>query len=445
MVKIDLILLMCLFVFCSCNGLENEIQRLKYEISSEDFLYSFVSKNRSFVINNLTTKWPDYKELLKTEDFVKKADINKADSDTIQKSLKVDKNKKEIFNYDVANDQYLQKLIQLPVLLLSCHILRDEFIKNGKVFIATAESNAETIVKSAFHSFLAVLKGEMYMEVTNASAHLTAGNMLYIPANQESLLKVSEHVLFVNFTLPSKIMYHAVHCNDRPSVYAMTHDIENEYANSMFIDHTLPNITLNTGSIIPPIGLGTGRLFEKTYEVVKSALSIGYRLIDTAQIYSGEEERENFLISSEQEIGRALIDSGLERNEIFLVTKIDPEFMTYQGTLEKTMASLRNLKTEYIDAVLIHDFSASDFCSIRDESCNLNPWISWRALEELQSRGLIRNIGVSNINSSNLNFLVKTFAKSKVSIVQNWFDPLHQDKDVRKICKMNNITYIGYR
>src|SRR5262245_17981204 len=103
-----------------------------------------------------------------------------------------------------------------------------------------------------------------------------------------------------------------------------------------------PAVTLPGGGQMPLVGFGTWQISgKKGYEAVRQALAAGYRHIDTATMYGNEDE-----------IGRALRDSGLDRRDVFLTTKLPPE---RAGRERQTIqASLRALSTEYVDLWLIH-------------------------------------------------------------------------------------------
>ena len=126
---------------------------------------------------------------------------------------------------------------------------------------------------------------------------------------------------------------------------------------------------------MPQIGLGTYLLRGSDgINAIKDALKLGYRHIDTARMYGNEKE-----------VGQAIRESGINREEIFITTKICRPDTTYDKTYKAVLDSLKNLDTKYIDLVLIHEPYAS---SIE----------MYRALEDLQLNGFIKQIGVSNFN-----------------------------------------------
>lgn len=140
-------------------------------------------------------------------------------------------------------------------------------------------------------------------------------------------------------------------------------------------------------------------------------------------------------------------DSAINRSTLFIVTKLNPCYLGYESTLDAIQLSLGNLHTDYLDAFLIHSIG----CDNEDEPClpcghgePSGSWKdSWRAMEKLHFSGVIRSLGISNVDIPLLEELVE-FAKVPVSLVQNWFDPFNQDEDVRIFCKQYAIAYMGY-
>jgi diketogulonate reductase-like aldo/keto reductase len=103
--------------------------------------------------------------------------------------------------------------------------------------------------------------------------------------------------------------------------------------------------TLNTGATIPKIGFGTWQIpnGDDAYNSVMFALNSGYRHIDTARVYGNEES-----------VGKAIKDSGIAREDIFLTTKLPAEIKNYEGAIEAFETSLQTLGVEYVDLYLIH-------------------------------------------------------------------------------------------
>lgn len=136
-------------------------------------------------------------------------------------------------------------------------------------------------------------------------------------------------------------------------------------------------LTLHNGVQMPLVGFGTFMLSEKTCtEAVALAIESGYRMIDTAEAYGNEKE-----------VGEGMKKSGIDRKELFLVTKVN--FKSYENAEQTVMQSLANLQTDYIDLLLLHWPFA-------------NYYAAWRVLEKLYAEGKVRAIGVSNFEPDQL-------------------------------------------
>lgn len=136
-------------------------------------------------------------------------------------------------------------------------------------------------------------------------------------------------------------------------------------------------LSLNNNIQMPLVGFGTFMLSgEACTNAVASALEAGYRMIDTAEAYGNEKE-----------VGDGIKASGIDRKELFLVTKVN--FKSYEKTEHTVMQSLENLHTDYIDLLLLHWPFA-------------NYYAAWRSLEKLYADGKIRAIGVSNFEPDQL-------------------------------------------
>ena len=139
---------------------------------------------------------------------------------------------------------------------------------------------------------------------------------------------------------------------------------------------TIPDITLNNGVEIPQLGFGTFQIDpEETEEAVATALEIGYRHIDTAEMYGNE-----------REVGRAIARSGLDRGDVFVTSKLDNGFHDHDDALKAFDRTLEELGFEYLDLFLIHwpMPEVGDYVE------------TWRAMEEIAGSGRCRAVGVSN-------------------------------------------------
>jgi 2,5-diketo-D-gluconate reductase A len=142
-------------------------------------------------------------------------------------------------------------------------------------------------------------------------------------------------------------------------------------------------VTLAGGGDLPLVGFGTWRLRgESAYQAVRHALEVGYRHLDTATMYANE-----------QEVGRALRDSGLDREDVFITTKLwQSDVGRERQTLEQ---SLRALDTDYVDLWLIH-WPPGDQAGTA----------TWREFLAARERGQARAVGVSNYSMAQLDELI---------------------------------------
>lgn len=153
--------------------------------------------------------------------------------------------------------------------------------------------------------------------------------------------------------------------------------------------------TLSNGVKIPIIGLGTWQIAdgEAAVETVKEAIEVGYRHIDTAQGYGNEES-----------VGKAIKESNVKREDIFVTSKLKNTFRGYDKTIEVFHESLQKLDMDYLDLFLIHWPNPVAF---RDKWEQMNAE-SWRAMEDLYKEGKIRAIGISNFQPHHIEALMKT-------------------------------------
>jgi 2,5-diketo-D-gluconate reductase A len=146
----------------------------------------------------------------------------------------------------------------------------------------------------------------------------------------------------------------------------------------------VPAATLTNGGRMPLVGLGTWKLRgHEAHEAVLSALAAGYRHLDTATMYGNESE-----------VGRALRDSGLDRNDVFLTTKIRPSDADRVRAVLRT--SLRALGTDHLDLWLVHWPPRRPAASRQ----------LWHEMLQLQGEGLVKDVGVSNYALAQLDDLI---------------------------------------
>ena len=161
-------------------------------------------------------------------------------------------------------------------------------------------------------------------------------------------------------------------------------------------------VTLSNGVKMPKLGFGVFQISKEDCErCVLEAIKIGYRHIDTAQSYFNEEE-----------VGNAIEKCGVPREELFITTKVWVDNYGYEKAKYSVLNSMKKLKTDYLDLVLLHQ-PFSDYYG------------AYRALEELYKAGKIRAIGVSNFYPDRLADMV-AFNEIPPQVNQVEINPLHQ-------------------
>ncbi|MCI9304548.1 aldo/keto reductase [Clostridium sp.] len=179
--------------------------------------------------------------------------------------------------------------------------------------------------------------------------------------------------------------------------------------------------SLLNGIDIPKIGFGTYKLKDEneTIDTIKYALKVGYRFIDTASFYGNEEW-----------IGKAIKESKIKRENIFLATKVWNDSHGYDKAIDSFEKSMKKLDIDYLDLLLIH------------WPTKLNKE-TWRAFESLYELGKVRAIGVCNFKIGHLEELRKT-AKIMPMVNQIEVHPCFSQKEIVNYCNNYKIQVIGW-
>jgi diketogulonate reductase-like aldo/keto reductase len=181
---------------------------------------------------------------------------------------------------------------------------------------------------------------------------------------------------------------------------------------------TIPTYTLNDGNTLPTIGFGTSGLRgDAAIAATTSALEAGYRLVDTAVNYENE-----------REVGEALRESGLPREELRVTSKIPGRHHGYDDAIASTRESLERLGLDHLDLHLIHWPNPS-----RDLYVD-----AWRALVDLREQGLVRSIGVSNFTAEHLDRIIDESGVTP-SVNQIEVHPLFPQVEMRRANEQRGI------
>ena len=176
-------------------------------------------------------------------------------------------------------------------------------------------------------------------------------------------------------------------------------------------------VTLSNGVKMPQLGYGVYQVGKDECErCVLDALKVGYRHLDTAQSYFNEEE-----------VGRAIEKSGIPREEIFITTKVWVEHYGYEEARKSVLESMRKLKTNYLDLVLLHQPFADYYGA-------------WRALEDLYAEGVLKAIGVSNFYPDRL-VDICSFARIKPMVNQVETHPHNQQTEAHEWMKKYGVRH----
>lgn len=176
---------------------------------------------------------------------------------------------------------------------------------------------------------------------------------------------------------------------------------------------------------LPGIGMGTFRLRGNTArEAVKSALSLGYRHIDTAQMYENEAE-----------VGDGITSSGIPRREIFITTKIWHDQLHASDLINSLHDSLARLKTDHVDLALIHWPSPGDAVAMEEYL---------GALRDAQREGLTDHIGISNFTCAQMDKAVEILGESRILTNQVEVHPFLANRKVVEHAQTLGITVTGY-
>ena len=167
-------------------------------------------------------------------------------------------------------------------------------------------------------------------------------------------------------------------------------------------------VTLKNGVKMPVLGYGVFQISEEECaRCVSDALEVGYRSIDTAQYYKNESA-----------VGKAVAESGISREDIFITSKIWPDHYGYENCKNAVMESLKMLQTDYIDLMLLHQ-PFEDFCG------------AWSALEDLYETGVVKAIGVSNFYGEKFQ-KIEDHARIMPMVNQIELHPYNQQGDFKK-------------
>lgn len=177
-------------------------------------------------------------------------------------------------------------------------------------------------------------------------------------------------------------------------------------------------ITLSNNVVMPQLGLGTFKLteFDQISQAINTAIKVGYRSFDTAQLYQNEKQ-----------IGQAIKQCGIDRSELFITSKVSNANQGYKKTLASFEQSLKDLQLDYLDLFLVHWPLHHTFFE------------TWRAIEKLYEEKRVRAIGVCNFHISHLELLASQ-ANIQPMINQIEIHPYLTQIDLVRYLRKQNIA-----
>jgi len=188
---------------------------------------------------------------------------------------------------------------------------------------------------------------------------------------------------------------------------------------------------LANGVSIPSIGFGTWQIpsGDMAYNSVREALKAGYRHIDTAQAYGNEAS-----------VGQAIRDSGIDRSEIFVTSKLPAEIKSYDKAVRRAAFTMKQIGLDYIDLYLIH--APWPWTEIGADYTKENIEV-WKAMEEFYESGKTRSIGISNFNVNDINAILEN-SRIRPMVNQIKLHIGHPQAEITEHCRKNNILVEGY-
>ena len=189
---------------------------------------------------------------------------------------------------------------------------------------------------------------------------------------------------------------------------------------------------LENGVKIPKLGLGTWCIDnDKAAQAVRTAVALGYRLIDTAQAYKNE-----------QGVGEGIRSCGVPREELFVASKVAAELKTYEAAAASIEETLKKMGLDYLDQMIIH--APQPWSEFRDTKRYFaeNKAV-WRALEDAQAAGKVRVIGVSNFLQDDLENLLSD-CRVQPMVNQILLHISNTDQELLNFCKEQHIQVEAY-
>lgn len=188
---------------------------------------------------------------------------------------------------------------------------------------------------------------------------------------------------------------------------------------------------LSNGAHLPKVGFGTWQITDaqQAYDATSAALASGYRHVDTARVYDNEES-----------VGRAVRESGIQRNDLFVATKLPAEIKDHDEALASFETTMEAIGLDHVDLYMIH--APWPWHAI-GQDCAAGNKAVWKALESIHRSGRAKAIGVSNFNVSDLRVILDG-CEIRPMVNQIRFFIGHAQPDVVEFCQGQGIQPTGY-
>ncbi len=188
---------------------------------------------------------------------------------------------------------------------------------------------------------------------------------------------------------------------------------------------------LSNGAHLPKVGFGTWQITDaqQAYDATSAALASGYRHVDTARVYDNEES-----------VGRAVRESGIQRNDLFVATKLPAEIKDHDEALASFETTMEAIGLDHVDLYMIH--APWPWHAI-GQDCAAGNKAVWKALESIHRSGRAKAIGVSNFNVSDLRVILDG-CEIRPMVNQIRFFIGHAQPDVVEFCQGEGIQPTGY-
>lgn len=435
--------ILAIITFGGCDiGIDRCVYTLKYQMSGEEFVRDFYSGDRILKITDDYLYWTIKK--FWDEDAAEMSSIdlsyykNGSQQTGTLKEMK-SMNENLTFSQEIGiTDEILLDTIPTPITILSCRDLYHAF--QNSVVYTLHYSNQQIYIDVSLDGpvYLMVISGQLYMTLETSKGKncrniFTAGDLVYIPVG--FLIVKSDtrgRFLAIEMTWKPNPNKSKIICKSS-TLQSLNTDDRGSINGSNFQYRETKSLRLNTGDLIPPVGL----TIRQKSKIVKVALKLGYKLFHILKT----NESHGIKLSIEEELKIGMEKMGIRRKDIFISVRINLELISNKGTVENIIEeTLNRLNMTYIDlAILELPYQANSMSERTPELQKV-----WKHFSTIKASGKIRALGLCNVKSIQELEAIHAYETDGLSVVENWFDLQRPDEDVRRRCKELSIVYMAY-